>query len=205
MRRNTPLIDRSCRRLNSRTDRTPAAGSSLLQPVNAISTSRRQFILRSAAATGLALFPKARTWSATETADVIVIGAGLSGLEAALQLEQAGFRVLVLEGRDRVGGKVMTFSDVQGLPEAGGNIIYAGYERIRARARSIGVVLEDQAPRLGKHANFTLVLDGQPLSRAQWLDSPRNPFPPSMREMMPWQYVPTLTDQANPLTTVADW
>ena len=113
MRRNTPLIDRSCRRLNSRTDRTPAAGSSLLQPVNAISTSRRQFILRSAAATGLALFPKARTWSATETADVIVIGAGLSGLEAALQLEQAGFRVLVLEGRDRVGGKVMTFSDVQ--------------------------------------------------------------------------------------------
>jgi hypothetical protein len=74
-----------------------------------------------------------------------------------------------------------------------------------ARARSIGVVLEDQAPRLGKHANFTLVLDGQPLSRAQWLDSPRNPFPPSLRGMMPWQYVPTVTDQANPLTTVADW
>jgi monoamine oxidase len=173
--------------------------------VTAISTSRRQFILRSAAATALALLPKARAWSATETADVIVIGAGLSGLEAALQLEQAGFTVLILEGRDRVGGKVMTFSEVQGSPEAGGNIIYAGYERTMARARDIGIVLEDQAPRLGKHANFTLVLDGRPLSTAQWLDSPRNPFPPSMREMMPWQYVPTVTDQANPLSTVTDW
>lgn len=37
--------------------------------------------------------------------DVIVIGAGLSGLQAALTAHKASLSVLVLEARDRVGGK----------------------------------------------------------------------------------------------------
>lgn len=40
--------------------------------------------------------------------DVIIIGAGYSGLAAALKLRQAGKNVLVLEARDRVGGRVHT-------------------------------------------------------------------------------------------------
>ncbi len=35
--------------------------------------------------------------------DVIIIGAGLAGHKAALELKAAGRRVLVLEARDRVG------------------------------------------------------------------------------------------------------
>jgi len=35
-------------------------------------------------------------------ADVIVIGAGLAGLNAARAVHEAGYRVIVLEGRDRV-------------------------------------------------------------------------------------------------------
>ena len=38
--------------------------------------------------------------------DVIVIGAGLSGLEAAYSAQKAGLSVVVVEARDRVGGKV---------------------------------------------------------------------------------------------------
>ena len=40
--------------------------------------------------------------------DVIVIGAGAAGLAAADVLSRAGRSVLVLEGRDRVGGRVWT-------------------------------------------------------------------------------------------------
>ncbi|EGD74218.1 monoamine oxidase [Salpingoeca rosetta] len=39
---------------------------------------------------------------------VIVVGAGLAGLAAATQLHEAGYEVVVVEGRDRVGGRVWT-------------------------------------------------------------------------------------------------
>jgi monoamine oxidase len=168
-------------------------------------SGRRRFLIGSVAASGLAALPWTRAWCATDTADVVVIGAGLSGLEAARRLEAAGLEVLVLEGRDRVGGKVMTFSSVQGVPEAGGNTIYAGYKRLLDIAERIGVALEDQLPRLSKHANYTLILDEKPVTREQWRDSPRNPFPADHRDLMPWQYVPTVLNQANPLTSIDDW
>ncbi|GLA50749.1 hypothetical protein CBS147343_8724 [Aspergillus niger] len=46
--------------------------------------------------------------SPTETTDVLVIGAGLSGLMAAETILQSGHSCIVLEGRDRVGGKTWT-------------------------------------------------------------------------------------------------
>src|SRR5262245_49870445 len=43
-----------------------------------------------------------------ETADVLVLGAGAAGLAAAHELSQAGMRVIVIEARDRVGGRIFT-------------------------------------------------------------------------------------------------
>lgn len=53
--------------------------------------------------------------AAATHAQVLVIGAGVSGLAAARKLVDAGLTVIVLEGRDRIGGRVWTDRSL-GLP-----------------------------------------------------------------------------------------
>ena len=48
------------------------------------------------------------------SADVLVIGAGMAGLAAARDLQKAGKKVIVLEGRQRIGGRIWT-TQVGGL------------------------------------------------------------------------------------------
>ena len=45
------------------------------------------------------------------TCDVVVVGAGLSGLQAAVDVQQAGLSCVVLEARDRVGGKTWSIDN----------------------------------------------------------------------------------------------
>jgi monoamine oxidase len=47
----------------------------------------------------------------SESCDVIVIGAGAAGLEAARELSSRGVKVVVLEARDRIGGRIYTVRD----------------------------------------------------------------------------------------------
>ena len=48
--------------------------------------------------------------------DVLVIGAGISGLAAAKELHQGKRKVVVVEARDRVGGRIWTDRDFAGVP-----------------------------------------------------------------------------------------
>jgi len=43
--------------------------------------------------------------------DVIILGAGVAGLSAAIDLSQAGTKVSIIEARNRVGGRILTEHD----------------------------------------------------------------------------------------------
>ena len=57
-----------------------------------------------------------------ESIDVLIIGAGLSGLYAANLLEEEGYNVRVLEANDRVGGRSWTRDCVDSHPSIFGQI-----------------------------------------------------------------------------------
>jgi monoamine oxidase len=73
-------------------------------------------------------------------ADVVIVGAGLAGLMAARQLAAAGARPLVLEARDRVGGRLLNEEIGDGkVVEVGGQWIGPTQDRIAELAASLGV------------------------------------------------------------------
>ena len=76
----------------------------------------------------------------TTSYDVIVIGAGYAGLTATYELRKAGKNVLLLEARDRVGGRVWTqrFEDGSYV-DLGGAWVGPTQDRLYALAREFGV------------------------------------------------------------------
>ena len=71
--------------------------------------------------------------------DVVVVGAGLAGLSAACELRDAGVSVVVVEARDRVGGRVQGDA-LEGHPiELGGTWIGEGHTEMHALVGALGL------------------------------------------------------------------
>lgn len=80
--------------------------------------------------------------------DVVVIGAGFSGLTAARDLTEQGFRVLVVEGRDRPGGRTWyrKFADTDHFVEMGGTWVSRTWmPEIMTEIDRYGIELVDEA------------------------------------------------------------
>lgn len=72
--------------------------------------------------------------------DVVVVGAGLAGLTAARELSAQGHSVVVLEARDRVGGRVLNGALADGtVVELGGEWVGPTQDRLGALAAELGV------------------------------------------------------------------
>ncbi|WP_433679134.1 flavin monoamine oxidase family protein [Nocardia sp. CA-119907] len=72
--------------------------------------------------------------------DVVVIGAGIAGLVAARDLVRSGAEVLVLEARDRVGGRLLNDVLPGGAPiEVGGQWVGPGQHHVQALLEELGL------------------------------------------------------------------
>ena len=110
--------------------------------------------------------------------DVIVIGAGLSGLLAAATLEDAGLSVTVLEANDRVGGRVRTLLDKPETPESGGSEIGPLYARVIDQTERFGLQRE---PWKAEGLSFALNVKGRLMASREWPQSPLNALPAALR------------------------
>ena len=73
-------------------------------------------------------------------ADVIIVGAGLSGMIAARRVLDAGLKPLVLEADERVGGRILTEEVIPGVPvELGAQWLGDTHERMFRLAAELGV------------------------------------------------------------------
>lgn len=99
--------------------------------------------------------------------DVVVIGAGISGLIAARRLQEAGRRVAVLEARDRVGGRLLSHRTNSGMPlDLGATWFWAQEPRVNAVIAELGLSTHSQhldGDALYQDTNGVQRIDGNPL------------------------------------------
>jgi monoamine oxidase len=152
----------------------------------------------------LAAAPLLRTGraKAAEHADVVVIGAGLSGLNAAWTLAEAGLDVLVLEGAARIGGRVWTARDAETVPELGASQVGPSYARVIDAIGRLGL---DMIPEDRAILPFAYHLGGQMIAAKDWADHPANQTVGAERKIAPLQMGGALIAKFNPMTELDDW
>jgi monoamine oxidase len=103
--------------------------------------SRRKLLGTAALGTAAAALPETSAFGASRVkVDVVIVGAGLAGLTAARNLVKGGHSVVVLEARDRVGGRILNhlLPDGQAV-EAGGEFVGPTQTRVVSLARAFGI------------------------------------------------------------------
>lgn len=129
--------------------------------------TRRDF-LKSLGATAVGLVAAPAVISQRRQKTCVVIGAGFAGLAAAYKLKNAGWKVTVLEARDRIGGRVFShkFLSTDLICELGAEWVGESHERIKALCRDFNIPL--QRHQFDDH----LLRNGQVYHPGEWGFSP---------------------------------
>ncbi|HET9369056.1 MAG TPA: NAD(P)/FAD-dependent oxidoreductase [Vicinamibacterales bacterium] len=127
--------------------------------------TRREMIQRSlAAAAGLLLTERyAGRAFAQQGRKVVIVGGGFSGLAAGYELGKVGYDVTVVEARNRIGGRVISFSDL--VPgknvEGGGELIGSNHPTWVAYAKQFKLDFLDVSE---EDAEAPIVINGKRLT-----------------------------------------
>lgn len=170
-------------------------------------TRRNLLKVASASALASSSVPAISTPKRTPDPDVLVIGAGLSGLYAALLLEREGARVTVLEGRpDRIGGRVYTLHEIPGKPEAGGEVFGPQYGRCLDVLRGLQVPQRAPQPRTqARDADLMMNIGGENIQLSDWPSHVRNPHPEALRALTPWRVFFDALPKRGVFKSLDDW
>ena len=141
--------------------------------------------------------------SAAPAADAIVLGAGLAGLAAARQLADAGMRPLVLEARERPGGRAYTRFDLPDRPEFGAVEVGDSYTGVHALAKACG--LEIRPFVFGNPPGLTLHVNGHTLNARDWPGSSANTLSGAERAVPPYLLESHYLAAEIPFACAGDW
>lgn len=135
--------------------------------------------------------------------DVIVVGAGFAGLVAARELSHAGLDVLVLEGRDRIGGRTW-LDERMGLElEVGGTWVHWVQPYVWAELRRYGIGLAPSpVAEAASWWNGERGVTGDPDQLLELLDIGNTPLVSDAMAVFPFPFSPLTSDLVGELDDV---
>lgn len=172
-----------------------------MSTTNSSANLTRRHFLQTGSAAALSVMCRP-LFAARKYFDVIILGAGLAGLQAGRILQQQGVDFLLLEGSQRVGGRVHTLDDLPGHPEAGGARVGTNYQALNQALTELNITTTNITPGA---PGMTLLVNGNLGDTENWPGSPGNLLPVTLKDTAPYRLLPALLRKGRFLTTPLDW
>ncbi|TFD11654.1 FAD-dependent oxidoreductase [Cryobacterium sp. TMT1-2-2] len=126
-----------------------------------------------------------------ETADVVVVGAGFAGITAARELARTGKRVVVLDARDRLGGRTWLAERLGKPLELGGTWVHWTQPYVWAELKRYGIgTVASPEPVHASWQTTSGVRHGDPSEMLAILDDPNQRLTAESRAYFPEPFAP---------------